>query len=55
MTEPRREARSGDEHLVGPLGRTALGGFLLAAGLAVTVMLVQLCGTIERAPPQRGS
>jgi hypothetical protein len=48
-TEPRREARSGDGDLVGPLGRRLLGGFLVATGLAVTVMLVQVWPTVERA------
>ena len=47
--EPPREARGGEGHLVGALGRTLLGGFLLATGLTVTVLLVQLWPTIERA------
>jgi hypothetical protein len=49
MTEPTREARGADAYLVGPLGRTLLGGFLLVTGLTVTIMLVQLWPTIERA------
>jgi hypothetical protein len=49
VTEAAPEARGGDGHLVGPLGRTALGGFLLVTGLTVTVMLVQVWPTVERA------